>query len=641
MSDTSVTYEGDGIEDTFAVTFPYLAEAYVKVQINGINVLNPAVWYFSGSSLIFRNAPADGASVKIYRETAGSTRLVNFTNAAVLTEADLNLSADQNFHLVQESKENFADLINAEILRIGGGAGIVSTDPDEIIAGLVEQVLEDATALNLSQRVTDIDDNAEAIVSLAGNLQVQINAVAQGVAATIYLDDDEPVPGAGSYPDPIPEGARWYDTNDNNEPYIYTLSAWLSIEDPRIGAAATDITALQVETGDNAAAVVAEALVRTNADSAMASTIALVGAENGGATAFILDTNTVKIDSDVGDTLATRLTFLTAEDDANSASITTINSVTIPGVQADADAAQDDADTLMAKVGVTLNVNDYITGWSLNNNGSTGEFIILADKFAIVDAAGGPGLTEYVPFEISGGKINMTGDVKITGSLVVDGTITSDELTGAQLSDLYVDMGSITAGNIVLDSSGFIRGGSTAYNTGAGFWLGYDTSTYKFSIGDGAANSLTWDGTTLQVIGDILVGEYVASDTPILTAATERSENGAGASVLKKEFTIDRSGTIRVKCWLKSSYAGGDTINHPYAYIKKNEVIQSTETSTSVGWVEKTQDVTVVAGDEIQIYLDGGDGETVGVPFDITGYIKDATIEADVGLTTGGSVDTD
>ena len=60
-------------------------------------------------------------------------------------------------------------------------------------------------------------------------------------------------------------------------------------------------------------------------------------------------------------------------------------------------------------------------------------------------------------------------------------------------------------GNLVLSGTGYARGGQTAYATGTGFWMGYDVSTYKVSIGTGAAGAmsagLSFDGNYLRIHG--------------------------------------------------------------------------------------------------------------------------------------------
>lgn len=54
-------------------------------------------------------------------------------------------------------------------------------------------------------------------------------------------------------------------------------------------------------------------------------------------------------------------------------------------------------------------------------------------------------------------------------------------------------------------TTGFIRGGQTSYNTGTGYFLGYDTGQYKLSIGN-TTNYLTWNGTTLEIAGIFNIG---------------------------------------------------------------------------------------------------------------------------------------
>lgn len=55
--------------------------------------------------------------------------------------------------------------------------------------------------------------------------------------------------------------------------------------------------------------------------------------------------------------------------------------------------------------------------------------------------------------------------------------------------------------NITIDSSGFIRMGQTAYDTGTGFWMGDVSGTPKFSLGNSSGNKLTWDGSSLGITG--------------------------------------------------------------------------------------------------------------------------------------------
>ena len=86
---------------------------------------------------------------------------------------------------------------------------------------------------------------------------------------------------------------------------------------------------------------------------------------------------------------------------------------------------------------------------------------------------------------------------------VDDNAITKDKINVANLAAISADIGTVTAGNITLDTSGFIRAGQTNYDTGTGFFLGYSGSDYKFSIGSPAGNYLTWDGQNLTLKGTL------------------------------------------------------------------------------------------------------------------------------------------
>ncbi|PNQ02121.1 hypothetical protein A8G00_14095 [Sphingobium sp. SA916] len=64
------------------------------------------------------------------------------------------------------------------------------------------------------------------------------------------------------------------------------------------------------------------------------------------------------------------------------------------GDRASIETIQSSVNGVLAKYGVTLDVNNYITGFQQLNNGATGSFIINADYFAIVKPGGGV-RTEY------------------------------------------------------------------------------------------------------------------------------------------------------------------------------------------------------------------------------------------------------
>lgn len=473
MANTSVTYAADGVSTgPYTIPFPYISQSHVKCKVDGNEVLNPSIWYFAtDSTVVFRNAVPDGSAIYFYRETPGDTRLVDFVNGAVLTEADLDLAIDQVFYLAQEAKENYATLVNNETFRIGTALGITETEPDLMIASLVDTMLADAASATLQAAVGDIELNGEVILDIQTKLDGSIEV------------------------------------------------------------------------------------------------IDLIGAFNGTQTAFVLDTTKVKIDSDGGDTMAQRYTTLTAADAANSSSISTLQTVTIPGIQADVTTAQSDilsnagdistaqsdittldgrtttAESnitgLLARYGVALTVNNYVTGFVQNNDGTTGNFAVLADKFAIVEPAGtwaastayslgdkvrpltsppSGKLFRCTTAGTSGGS-EPTWNTTL-GATTNDGSVVwtceSDQrlLWDGTNDELSLD------GYISFTSDAAIRRNKTSgSDTTAGFWLGTDgAGSFDLNVGD-SLDYIKFDGSTgvVSVAGDLFFNNALTTFAPTWT----------------------------------------------------------------------------------------------------------------------------
>jgi hypothetical protein len=130
-----------------------------------------------------------------------------------------------------------------------------------------------------------------------------------------------------------------------NASAINSLTTRVTTAEGNISSQATSITSLQSSVSSNTSAISNESTTRANADSANANNISSLTTTVNGNTSTI------------------------------SSQQTSINGV-------------------LAKAGVTLDVNNYITGWSVNNNGSSGAFNIRADMFSIV-APGTGARTEF------------------------------------------------------------------------------------------------------------------------------------------------------------------------------------------------------------------------------------------------------
>lgn len=115
----------------------------------------------------------------------------------------------------------------------------------------------------------------------------------------------------------------------------------------------------------------------------------------------------------------------------------------------------------------------------------------------------------------------------------------------------------ITGGGITMDSGGAIKGGQSAYNTGTGFFLGYDTNAYKFSIGNAGNNSLAFDGTNLAITGAITATSLTLSG---ITIPKTDLATGVQTSLGSADSAIQDADTS-VNLGLNAGSVGGITIN--------------------------------------------------------------------------------
>jgi hypothetical protein len=115
------TYTGNGSTVLYSLSFPYLDQTDVKVSVNGSVVTNYI--FATASSIQFLTAPANGAAIRIYRETDNEeTKATIFPGSAIKAQ-DLNANFSQTLYSVQEiafrALSKFGDTMLG-ILNMGG-----------------------------------------------------------------------------------------------------------------------------------------------------------------------------------------------------------------------------------------------------------------------------------------------------------------------------------------------------------------------------------------------------------------------------------------------------------------------------------------------------------------------------------------
>jgi len=140
---------------------------------------------------------------------------------------------------------------------------------------------------------------------------------------------------------------------------------------------------------------------------------------------------------------------------------------------------------------------------------------------------------------IHGKEFYIGPDGKLTcTSITATGTINAQ--AGYLASGVYVDTVNgllCESGGINVGVAGHVRGGATDYNTGTGFFLGYDTDKYKLSVGVSTGYHLNFDGTDLDIVAkSITTGDKtitVSTSDNVQTAINDINSAGGGTVFLQ------------------------------------------------------------------------------------------------------------
>lgn len=203
---------------------------------------------------------------------------------------------------------------------------------------------------------------------------------------------------------------------------------------------------------------------------------------------------------------------------------------------------------------VKIDNNGHVTGFGLAStvvNGTpTSAFIVRADKFAIAGASDtsnplGTTSPASVPFMVNTTSVTVNGKTYPSGTWIDTAFIANATIDNAKISDLTADK--ITTGSLTASigiSTGKITGGvNTAFafgstNFGTGFFLGLDSTAYKFFVGSPTQN-MQWNGTSLTVTGNINavsgsfrnINIYNASDQIIFSSGGVTAQGLANAGL--------------------------------------------------------------------------------------------------------------
>lgn len=103
MAVTESNYTGNGSQTTYTIGFPFINEADVKAAING--TMTTAFTIPNATQLTFDVAPANGAAIRIFRETDIENLTALFSAGGSWRGVDLNDNFYQLLYVNQETRE--------------------------------------------------------------------------------------------------------------------------------------------------------------------------------------------------------------------------------------------------------------------------------------------------------------------------------------------------------------------------------------------------------------------------------------------------------------------------------------------------------------------------------------------------------
>ena len=130
MANTYVDYNNVSASDItagFIVTFPFLEEIHITVEVNGA-LLASSNYSLSTTSGVTRVFPSSGVNatdnVRVRRKSQPDLNLVDFENGSVLTESELDRAYQHNRFL----NEEISELNDSSLQRVQGSQDFSAQD---------------------------------------------------------------------------------------------------------------------------------------------------------------------------------------------------------------------------------------------------------------------------------------------------------------------------------------------------------------------------------------------------------------------------------------------------------------------------------------------------------------------------------
>lgn len=402
----------------------------------------------------------------------------------------------------------------------------------------------------------DTDDN-NALYTWDGATWVAA-ATLQG--ATIYAQPTAPAGGV--------IGDLWFNTGDNNRQYRWSGAVWVEMTDPRIAANTSAISSLDARTTN------AEGLI-TGHTSALTSLDSRITAAEG------VNTSQASALS----SLDTRVTSAEGVNTSQASALTSL-STTVGGHTSTISAQQSSINGLLANYSLRLDVNGYVTGWEFNNDGSTGDFTIVADKFRVIS----PGNPSVAPFEVVGGEtfIKSAHIQNLTINKLTAGVLNADMQMGT--------------GRIVFDNGTYMKVQGVGFGSNNQFieWFGPRQTNFAYCT---ETNAISW----LKTDGSAYYGGSLSVGTTNNSIKTTNTVSNAEVTLGPFSTGGNQKTLIASYDFHTSGSSAGNVTNAINAAVYSATVVVERSVNGGVWTVVQTLNI---AGDANEVFYDFESGST-------------------------------
>ena len=190
MAVTQDSYTGNGSRVSYPFTFPYLKASDVKASIDAVDTT--AFTLTNATTLQFNTAPANGAKIKIFRETGIDSLSATFYAGSAIKSEDLNDNFTQNLYVTQEVNGRYISSLGGTMtgnFNLGEEADIVfegATDDAHETTITVADPTQDNTITfpNVTGNVVTTGDTGTVATGMIANDAVTMEKLNSGALPT-------------------------------------------------------------------------------------------------------------------------------------------------------------------------------------------------------------------------------------------------------------------------------------------------------------------------------------------------------------------------------------------------------------------------------------------------------------------------